>query len=125
MNEQKNPWDDLSRYFDTSREATEIPAGAADNILIAWPPIVNILETQVRNIQDKKAVDLGCGGGGFCGRLREMGFVVTGIDPSEGMIEVARRSFPEGINFILGGQLSIECNRAKVCCGYFHHGTTV
>ncbi|HEY7031624.1 MAG TPA: hypothetical protein VH482_09870 [Thermomicrobiales bacterium] len=33
-------WDRLPEQFDTSRDEGEIAAGAADNILIAWPVIL-------------------------------------------------------------------------------------
>ena len=40
-----NPWDALSDYFDTTKAEDEIPAGAADNILIAWPLIFQFIAT--------------------------------------------------------------------------------
>ncbi len=39
-----NPWDRLSDFFDTSKDEDEIPAGAADNILIAWPVFFRFIE---------------------------------------------------------------------------------
>lgn len=41
-----------------------------------------------------KIVDVGCGTGLASGPLIENGFLVTGIDPSEAMLAVARREYP-------------------------------
>ncbi|MFZ1080353.1 MAG: methyltransferase domain-containing protein [Candidatus Kryptoniota bacterium] len=38
-----------------------------------------------------KALDIGCGSGAYLERLLEMGFEVTGVDISEGMLEASRR----------------------------------
>jgi 2-polyprenyl-6-hydroxyphenyl methylase/3-demethylubiquinone-9 3-methyltransferase len=39
----------------------------------------------------KKALEVGCGGGGLCEEIARMGFDATGIDPSERSLEVAIR----------------------------------
>ena len=41
-----------------------------------------------------RVLDLGCGTGVLAGRLAELGYDVTGADPSEGMLEVMRERFP-------------------------------
>ncbi|MBV9941261.1 MAG: class I SAM-dependent methyltransferase [Solirubrobacterales bacterium] len=46
-------------------------------------------------------LDLGCGAGGFCRMAADAGALVTGIDSSAGMVEVARERVPEGM-FQLG-----------------------
>ncbi len=43
----------------------------------------------------KEVLDIGCGGGVKSKFFKEKGFVVTGIDFSEKMIEIARREYPE------------------------------
>jgi ubiquinone/menaquinone biosynthesis C-methylase UbiE len=43
---------------------------------------------------DGRALDVGCGTGAVAQRLAERGYQVTGVDPSEGMLEVMRRRSP-------------------------------
>src|SRR3954454_16722358 len=94
-----NPWDGLSDYFDTSKEEGEIPAGAADNILIAWPVFFRFIAAHVPTLRDKRVLDYGCGEGSFAHRLRAYGCHVTGIDPSRAMIENATRAYGETVDF--------------------------
>jgi SAM-dependent methyltransferase len=46
-----------------------------------------------------RALDVGCGTGVLAGRLSQTGFTVTGLDPSQGMLDVMAESEPgvEGI----------------------------
>src|SRR6185295_8147764 len=46
----------------------------------------------------KRALDVGCGSGRWCRWLATRGARVTGIDPTIGMLEAARRLSP-GIDF--------------------------
>src|ERR1700738_2101645 len=85
----QNPWDRLSDYFDTSKDEAEIPAGAADNILIAWPVFFRFIADHVPTLRDKRVLDYGCGAGGFAHRLHAYGCPVTGIDSSSAMIAKA------------------------------------
>lgn len=56
----------------------------------------DLLEDFSRLLPEGAAViDLGCGVGTDAGYLSEHGFDVTGIDFSEGMLEQARKAFPE------------------------------
>jgi ubiquinone/menaquinone biosynthesis C-methylase UbiE len=43
----------------------------------------------------RRALDVGCGTGVLAQRLAERGYTVTGVDPSEGMLEVMRRQSPQ------------------------------
>lgn len=43
-----------------------------------------------------RALDVGCGEGRFCRRLRERGIEAVGIDPTLALLEEARRRDPEG-----------------------------
>ena len=54
----------------------------------------------------KRLLDLGCGAGGFCWLAAEAGASVTGVDASEGMIEVACERVPEG-RFHVGDMQSL------------------
>ena len=58
-----NPWDRLSDYFDTSKDEDEIPAGAADNILIAWPVFFRFIADHVPDLSGQRVLDYGCGAG--------------------------------------------------------------
>jgi SAM-dependent methyltransferase len=45
--------------------------------------------------QGGSALDVGCGTGAVAGRLAQLGYEVTGVDPSEGMLEIMRARAPE------------------------------
>lgn len=42
-----------------------------------------------------RALDVGCGTGALAERLADRGYAVTGVDPSEGMLEIMRRRAPQ------------------------------
>ena len=48
-----------------------------------------------------KIADLGCGSGIFTQALADLGFSVTGVDLSPGLIDVARQRFPD-VEFLVG-----------------------
>lgn len=97
-----NPWDLLSDYFDTSKNAQEIPSGAADNIFVAWPVFLQFIQTYSLSNKNQKVLDYGCGGGSFANKLRQLSFQVIGIDSSEDMIQIAKKSYGEDIKFYKG-----------------------
>jgi SAM-dependent methyltransferase len=97
-----NQWDALSDYFDTAKLADQIPAGAADNILIAWPAIFAFLARVAPEPIGARAVDLGCGAGGFAHALHECDWQVTGVDPSPAMIARARSAYGGQVAFAVG-----------------------
>lgn len=106
-----NPWDALSKKFSKNNDVTKIDPDAADNILIAWPPIIKLLRNSFENVNDLTALDYGCGTGSFCDKLKECGFEsVTGIDTSPAMIKVANESSSKQINYICGNTDSIPEN---------------
>ncbi len=100
--DENNPWDLMSGYFDTSGNKKETPSGAADNIMIAWPVVLEIIRGNVSGTKGLKIIDYGCGGGGFARRLQTMGHQVTGVDTSRQMIEVAKKSYGKDIHFLVG-----------------------
>jgi SAM-dependent methyltransferase len=97
-----NPWDRLSDYFDTSKSEDEIPAGAADNILIAWPVFFRFIETHIPTLHGKRVLDYGCGAGSFAHQLRAYGCHVTGVDSSPAMIEKATDAYGDAVEFRMG-----------------------
>jgi SAM-dependent methyltransferase len=97
-----NPWDRLSDYFDTSKDEGEIPAGVADNILIAWPVFFWFIGDHVPTLSGKRTLDYGCGAGSFAKRLGAYGCHVTGVDSSSAMIAKARRAYGDAVDFRIG-----------------------
>ena len=57
-----------------------------------WPALKGIIAARLW--PDKRAFDLGCGNGAIANLLSELGFAVTGVDPSEQGIVQARAAFP-------------------------------
>jgi hypothetical protein len=57
-----------------------MPAGAADNILIAWPVILQFIATHGPDLHGSRVLDYGCGVGSFAQHLHEHGAQVTGND---------------------------------------------
>ncbi|MFC6158215.1 class I SAM-dependent methyltransferase [Kribbella jiaozuonensis] len=55
----------------------------------------------------RAVLDVGCGPGRTTGLLAERGLPVTGIDLSPGMIEVARRDYPE-LDFRVGSMTALD-----------------
>ena len=53
-----------------------------------------------------KVLDLGCGTGHLCQFIKERGYTIVGLDPSEGMLGFARQNFPD-ITFIEGISASL------------------
>ncbi len=72
-------------------------------------------------------LDVGCGTGALCSVLYDMGYEVTGVDPAEKMLSVAkRRNAGKNIRFMVGNALeglpfaddSFDC----VCAAFVAHG---
>lgn len=89
-----NQWDKLGNYFDTQQDQLEINPGAADNILIAWPSLLNGIHLIQSSGKNLSALDYGCGSGGFCSELSNQGYSVVGCDSSSVMISLARNNVP-------------------------------
>ncbi len=49
---------------------------------------------------ERRALDVGCGEGRFCRLLAREGIEATGIDPTEALVEAARRRDPQGRYFV-------------------------
>ncbi|MBN1968885.1 MAG: methyltransferase domain-containing protein [Candidatus Delongbacteria bacterium] len=96
---QVEKWDKMSERFNVHKQ-DKIDASAADNIIIAWP----IFLKELNSFSEAKILDFGCGTGGFCNKLNELGHNVTGIDTSEKMINHAKLNSPQKIKFIVEGK---------------------
>lgn len=107
MNTQ-NPWDILGNKFNTHLKKGYIDPRVADNILIAWPPILKLITKEYPNPKEIKVLDYGCGTGGFCNKLFEMDFDVTGIDPSVEMIKISRQNSPKSIHYVIGNESDLS-----------------
>lgn len=100
------PWNSLADTFDVNDpNLARIDPQAADNVLIAWPVILGLINTLKPY---PRILDFGCGTGGFCQKLSAMGADVIGIDPSGKMIEIARKKTDPKIKFIEGSAESIK-----------------
>jgi ubiquinone/menaquinone biosynthesis C-methylase UbiE len=58
-----------------------------------------VVEEFLGNIKGKSILDYGCGTGTFSRFLHSKGAIVTGVDVSENMIEVAKKNNPDGISY--------------------------
>ena len=110
-----NPWDSLSQYFDTGGNKEEISSGAADNILIAWPVILQFLQDNFPKDRKGIIIDFGCGGGGFANKLHSLVYQVIGIDASEEMIKIANKLYGKEISFKVGDHHQLT-HMGKVAC---------
>lgn len=81
-----DPWDALSDVF-SAATPDDLPADAADNVLLAWPPILEFLESR----KPARVLDFGCGGGCLIAELLRRGYEAVGVDRSSKMVESARR----------------------------------
>lgn len=105
-----NDWNALSDIFNT-KSAKKIDPKAADNVLIAWPSIINSIKSFFNNEQELRILDYGCGTGAFANELHKLypNSRVTGIDPANEMINKAIQNFKDSdIVFKTGDHNNIE-----------------
>lgn len=109
MTSNRNIWDILGKSsFNTHVKEDEIDPRAADNILIAWPPILKLILSEFTPNKVIKVLDYGCGTGGFCNKLNKLGYEVMGIDTSEEMVNVAKNNSPQEIQYMKGDHTIIS-----------------
>ncbi|MGH2866700.1 MAG: class I SAM-dependent methyltransferase [Solirubrobacteraceae bacterium] len=79
-----------SSHFDSIAEAYDesLPAHVVEHYLRKRTEFV------LRHCALGSGLDVGCGTGALAERLQDRGFQMTGIDPSEGMLDVLRRRVP-------------------------------
>jgi SAM-dependent methyltransferase len=82
---------DTSGHFDAISDAYDesLPAHVVDHYLDKRVRFV------VRHCPRGSALDVGCGTGVLAARLAEAGYEVTGIDPSDGMLDQMRARAPQ------------------------------
>jgi SAM-dependent methyltransferase len=99
-----NPWDSLGKLFASDDSQENIPSAAADNILIAWPVILNFINHYAAAAENKRALDYGCGGGRFAAQLNEIGYKAFGIDSAEAMVADAKKHYGKQVTFVTGDE---------------------
>jgi SAM-dependent methyltransferase len=102
-----NPWDSLAPIYATVKSDSDITTNNADNILIAWPVILDFIKKFEPKEKKLSVLDYGCGTGNFAYKLYKLGYNVTGIDSSKEMIEMAKEAF-SNIPFIFGDSLILS-----------------
>ena len=120
-----NPWDRLSDFFDTSKDEDEIPAGAADNILIAWPVFFRFIADHVPTLDGSRVLDYGCGAGSFAQRMSTLGCQVTGIDSSPAMIDKAKAGYGDAVDVPRRGRRIAGAWPGPVRADHLDHGAAV
>lgn len=68
--------------------------------------VINLIDTE----NCKTVLDLGCGNGALSKALYDKGFEVIGIDASNEMLDIARKSYPD-INFINADAVDFSLNK--------------
>jgi 2-polyprenyl-3-methyl-5-hydroxy-6-metoxy-1,4-benzoquinol methylase len=102
----KNPWDELTTLFTGETTADGVPEGAADNVLLSWPPILQTIQNVFGSTTGLDVLDFGCGPGDFCGKLHALGNRVCGIDYSAEMLAVARRRVAPDVRLLTPEQFA-------------------
>ena len=102
MNNFASSWNKVSGIFDTGGQKKKIDTRAADNMLLAWPVLLDLISRHFGNKENLKALDFGCGTGAFCQKLYDLKFSVTGTDIAREMIERARKNTDKTINYFVG-----------------------
>ncbi len=95
-------WDKMVDMFGGNKGREEVPKGIADNVLISFPKMIELIQKNFPITKDRRALDFGCGSGRFAKELHELGFLVTGIDISGEMIHAARQYLPKDVRLLTG-----------------------
>jgi SAM-dependent methyltransferase len=80
-------------YEDVSRASAYSTLEFANTYYLAYRDLPALL---AKHVTGKRALDFGCGTGRSTRFLRQLGFIVTGIDISEDMLRIARSTDPSG-----------------------------
>jgi SAM-dependent methyltransferase len=85
----------MSDGWDVSADAWVASQGNAGDFGRRWVMDAPMLD-RVRRRPYRRALDVGCGEGRFCRMLNAEGVATVGIDPTQGLIDHARRRDPDG-----------------------------
>lgn len=100
-----------SDYLSSTRASYDTAAVAyADmtrDLLAQMPFDRAMLNLFAEHVGAGRVADLGCGTGRIAGYLHEQGVDVFGVDLSAGMVEVARRDYPQ-LRFEVGSLLDLD-----------------
>jgi SAM-dependent methyltransferase len=111
--EQPTHFDEIAAVYDES-----LPAHVVEHYLRKRAAYVLSLR------RSGSVLDVGCGTGALAMRLASAGFELTGVDPSEGMLEVMRSRSP-GISAVAasGTELPFDADRFDIVLSVaaFHH----
>jgi 2-polyprenyl-3-methyl-5-hydroxy-6-metoxy-1,4-benzoquinol methylase len=105
-------WDKMAGMFGGGKGKEDVPKGIADNVLIAFPKMIELIQRNFPITKGRRALDFGCGSGRFAKELHGLGFLVTGIDISEEMISAAREYLPTDVRLLTGSLEQIREERA-------------
>jgi SAM-dependent methyltransferase len=90
------PYDDMAPDYEAfvgDEDEKRYPAWLAGLIALAAE----------HGVTSGRALDVGCGTGRSLMALRRAGFTAAGIDPSRGMMEIARGRLGDGADLVVGG----------------------
>lgn len=107
----KDKWNKLSPIFRTNIKNGKIHPAVADNLYVLWPFLLRELARYRKG--PARVLDYGCGCGGFCEKLFSNGYEVTGVDVSEKMIAIAKRTSSAHIKYIVGDIASLKGKQYK------------
>lgn len=106
-----NLWDKLAGMFGGEEE---IPQGIADNVMLAYPPMIELVQKTFPIIKHVRVLDFGCGNGRLCKKLHDLGMRVTGLDISEEMIRAAQKWLPSEVRLVSGPIATVENEKFDV-----------
>lgn len=86
--------------------------------------LLNFMEFQ-KQARENKILDVGCGSGAFSFVIAAMGFSVTGVDISEGLINIGKNNIVKGNpDLIVGDFISMDFKKkfdTVFCAAIIHH----
>ena len=98
MKTKTNPWDNLGKMFKTKSPEERADSASIDNIEIAWPVVLDIINKHFGKTKNLEILDHGCGTGEFINKLHSLGYKVSGQDTSKWMVEAAKSNCPKSIS---------------------------
>jgi len=89
LSEQYTDYNDIAQRYDILEKSD----------VTLWHLGYQNLLRHLKPIVHKSILDYGCGSGTFCRFLREYKAIVTGVDISKNMINVAKKGYPDDIAY--------------------------